>query len=340
MTNGVGSTVSAPPVWLLRAGHKGRYATDFILNGVAAIGWPAVGDLRGRERRELIAAVKEHYGEKGASGTAGMLWRFANEIVPGDLVLTPDPETRELHVGTVTGEYEFRSNPPVEGYPNVRPVDWSRQFSRDDLPKRILYQLGSLLTVSQPSAQAELRAFLAATSLDGTGEAAIEASTEDDPTGAVDLYEELRSQTGELVRAKIADLDAYQTQDLFAGILRSMGYFTQVAPEGKDGGVDIVASRDALGVEPPIVKVQVKARPTSRSGPSEIRELAGLLGPQDERGIFVSTGGYTRDAENDAKVARISLIGMDRLVELLLENYAKLDQDTKSLVPLRRVYVP
>lgn len=77
-----------------------------------------------------------------------------------------------------------------------------------------------------------------------------------------------------------------------------MGYFTQVAPEGKDGGVDIVASRDALGVEPPIVKVQVKARPTSRSGPSEIRELAGLLGPQDERGILVSTGGYTRDAES------------------------------------------
>ncbi|MGH2912454.1 MAG: hypothetical protein ACRDJ3_08255, partial [Solirubrobacteraceae bacterium] len=62
MTNGLGSTVSAPPVWLLRAGHKGRYATDFILNGVAAIGWPAVGDLRGRERRELIAAVKECYG--------------------------------------------------------------------------------------------------------------------------------------------------------------------------------------------------------------------------------------------------------------------------------------
>ena len=69
-------------------------------------------------------------------------------------------------------------------------------------------------------------------------------------------------------------------------------------------------------------------------------KLAGLLGPQDERGLFVSTGGYTRDAENDAKVARIGLLGMYRLVELLLENYEKLDQDTKSLVPLRRIYVP
>jgi predicted Mrr-cat superfamily restriction endonuclease len=146
---------NASPVWLLRAGRRGRYATDFVSNGIAAIGWPAVGDLSGRSRQQLVAAVKEHYGEKAASGTGGMLWRFANEISVGDLVLTPDPETRELHAGTVTGDYEFRADPPVEDYPNVRRVEWTRQFSRDDLPKRILYQLGSLLTVSQPSAQAE-----------------------------------------------------------------------------------------------------------------------------------------------------------------------------------------
>lgn len=331
----------SPPVWLLRAGRRGRYATDFLSNDIAAIGWPAVGDLGGRDRQEIVEAVKQHYGEKGASGTGGMLYRFANEIQPGDLVLTPDPETREIHAGRIAGPYEFWPVPPIESYPNIRKVEWARQFSRDDLPKRILYQLGSLLTVSQPSAQDQLRAFLTGAAMPAdTEEDTVEGATEDDPGGGVELYEELRSQTGELIRAKIADLDGYQTQDLVAGILGSMGYFTQVAPEGKDGGVDIVASRDALGVEPPVIKVQVKARPNIRSNPSEVRELAGLLAPQDERGIFVSTGGFTRDAENDAKVSRIGLVGMDRLVELLLESYEKLDQDTKALVPLRRVYVP
>lgn len=333
--------VAPSPVWLLRAGRKGRYATDFVSNDIAAIGWPAVGDLTGKSREQIVDLVKQHYGEKGAAGTGGMLYRFANEIQLDDLVLTPDPETREIHAGRIAGPYEFRADPPVEGYPNIRKVAWTRQFSRDDLPKRILYQLGSLLTVSQPSAQDELRAFLegaplAVSPTDDT----VEGGSEDDPSGGIELFEELRSQTGELIRAKVARLDGYQTQDLFAGILRSMGYFTQVAPEGKDGGVDIVASHDALGVEPPIIKVQVKARPNTRSNPSEVRELAGLLAPQDERGIFVSTGGFTRDAENDAKVARIGLVGMDRLVELLLESYETLDQDTKALVPLRRVYVP
>jgi restriction system protein len=234
-TTGQSSEASAR-VWLLRAGRGGRFATDFVAAGITAIGWDAVGDLRGRSRGELVAAVTEQWGEKGASGTAGMLWRFTNEIKVGDLVLTPDPETRELHAGRITGDYEFRPDPPVEGYPNVRAVEWFTNFSRDALPKRILYQLGSLLTVSQPSAQSDLRAFLTGEQVDEIDEQG-EVGAEDDGSGDVELYEELRARTGELIRARIAELDGYQTQDLVAGILRSMGYYTQVAPEGMEGGV-------------------------------------------------------------------------------------------------------
>jgi len=329
-------------VWLLRAGRRGRYATDFEAAGITAIGWPDVGDLSGRDRGEIVAAVKHHYGDKGAAGTGGMLYRFANEIAVGDWALMPDSETREIHAGRVTGDYEYRADPPVTDYPNIRAVAWDQRFSRDELPKRILYQLGSLLTVSQPSGQSDLRSFLEGAEVpdeEGDDDTPVVGGSSDDDEGIVEFYEELRSRTGELIRAKIAQLDGYETQDLFAGILRSMGYYTHVAPEGKDGGVDIIASKDALGVEMPIIKVQVKARPNSSSNPSDVRELAGLVNP-DERGIFVSTGGFTRDAKTDGRLTRVSLIGMDRLVELLLDNYERLDQDTKSLVPLRRVYVP
>jgi restriction system protein len=336
-------TTPAAPVWLLRAGRRGRYATDFVDAGAIAIGWGAVGDLAGRDRQDLVQAVRNDYGDnKAAPGIGGMLYRFANEIQIGDWILTPDSETRELHAGRVTGGYEFRADPLVEDFPHTHTVSWERVFSRDELSKRILYQLGSLLTVSKPSAQDALRAFLDGTPLPESeaDDSADAAASADDSTNTIELYEDLRARTGELIARQVADLDGYETQDLFAGILRTMGYYTQVAPEGKDGGVDILASKDALGVEPPILKVQVKARPTTRSSPQDIRALAGLVTPPDERGIFVSTGGFTRDAETDARVVRINTVGMDRLVELLLETYEQLDQDTRSLVPLRRLYVP
>jgi restriction system protein len=325
-----------PTVWLIRAGSRGRYAADFVEHGLVAIGWEAVGSAAGRERANLLAAVRSAYGDKGAPGIAGMLYRFANDVRLDDFVITPDSETRELHIGRVRGDYEFQPNGPIVHYPHTRHVGWTLAFSRDELPKRILYQLGSLLTVSTPSSQDQLLGYL-------VGEPSPVAADElvvEDVVEAEPLYDELRAQTSELIQAQVAALDAYETQDLVAGILRALGYHTRTSPEGPDGGIDVVASRDALGLEPPIIKVQVKARPTTHSKPEEIRALAGLVTPPEERGVFVSTGGFTRDAANDARVTRITLIGMDRLAELLIENYDRLDQDTRSLVPLRRLWVP
>ena len=335
------------PVWLIRAGRGGRYASEFTDRKLVAIGWPAIGDLAGRDRADLTAAMRSAYGEKGAAGNAGMLFRFANELKPGDFVLTPDPQTREIHAGRVEGPYEFAPAAALSEQPNVRSVRWERTFSRDALPKRILYQLGSLLTLSQPSSQEALRSFLLGDTNSGSpgtsnsivADAATVIDAEDDTAESVPLYEELRAQTSELIRRQVAGLDGYETQDLVAGVLRAIGYRTQVATEGADGGIDVVASKDALGVDGPVVKVQVKARPNTRSPASDVRALSGLVAT-DERGVFVSTGGFTRDAEADARVMRITLIGMDRLVELLIEYYDRLDQDTASLVPLRRVWVP
>src|SRR4051812_5034106 len=135
-----------PAVWLVRAGRRGRYASDFVAKNLVAIGWAAIGPLNGRDRQDLVAAVRSEYGDKGAPGNAGMLFRFANEIAVGDYVLTPDAETRELHAGRIAGDYRFDPQALLPDYPHVRGVEWTRTFNRDALPKRILYQLGTLLT--------------------------------------------------------------------------------------------------------------------------------------------------------------------------------------------------
>jgi hypothetical protein len=186
-TAGAAVDVGDATVWLIRAGSGGRFASEFVGQGIAAIGWPEVGDLSGRDRADLTTAVSEAYEDTSAGTVAGQLYRFANELAVGDLVVTPDSQTRELHVGRVTGAYEFRDHAPIEGHPNTVRVEWIDQFSRDELPRRVLYKLGALMTVSTPSAQEHLRTLLLDPSARQGGPVAASSET-DDETPVEDLY--------------------------------------------------------------------------------------------------------------------------------------------------------
>ena len=112
-------------------------------------------------------------------------------------------------------------------------------------------------------------------------------------------FEEVEQIALEGLEQYINKLNAYEFQDLVATLLRGMGYYTPfVAPRGKDGGVDIMAYRDPLGTESPRIQVQVKHR-SSAVSVAEVRQLMGLLQKEGDVGIFVSTGGFTPDANRE-----------------------------------------
>jgi len=125
-------------------------------------------------------------------------------------------------------------------------------------------------------------------------------------------------------------------QELVAGLLRAMGYKTRVSPAGPDRGKDIVASPDGFGFESP----RIEHREGSMGAP-DIRSFLGGRHPQD-KGLYVSTGGFSKDAYYEAERANIplSLMTIDELVETLVEHYDKLDSETQQLVPLKRIYWP
>ena len=118
-----------------------------------------------------------------------------------------------------------------------------------------------------------------------------------------------------------------------------MGYNTRVSPEGPDGGVDILAHKDELGFEPPIIKVQVKST-EGNIGDPEISQLYGKVGP-NQFGLFVNLGGYTSQAKNFARnTSNLRLIDGTELVELIQKFYNKLDSKYKGLIPLKMVFIP
>lgn len=153
----------------------------------------------------------------------------------------------------------------------------------------------------------------------------------------------------ELLEAEAADgiinyinqKNPYEFQELVAALLRAMGYFTDfIAERGKDGGIDIIAYQDVLGIQRPRIKVQVKHYPKNPISVDTVRSLKGLLNSGEEVGLFVTSGSFTSESKKFAREANvhIKLIDGNELIELWQENYNKLSDDDKYNLPLKAIY--
>ena len=58
-------------------------------------------------------------------------------------------------------------------------------------------------------------------------------------------------------------------------------------------------------------------------------------------GLFVTTGRFTKDAHDEARIQerrKITLIDRERLVELWIEYMDRLSEDARQLLPLKPIY--
>jgi restriction system protein len=72
----------------------------------------------------------------------------------------------------------------------------------------------------------------------------------------------------------------------------------------------------------------------------EIRELEGLLRRDDDIGLLVSSGGFTSDAEREARASHkhIELMDLSRFVGLWQEHYDKLRESGRTMLPLVKIF--
>ena len=168
-----------------------------------------------------------------------------------------------------------------------------------------------------------------------------EVSPADDEVPTATLLEEAEESRVERDRA-VPRRDAAHTSSRMSSrdLVEAMGYYIAwVAPPGPDQGIDIIASTDPLGAKGPRIKVQVK-RHQSRVTVDGIRAFMAVLGANDI-GLFVNTGGFTRDAEREARTQetrRITLLDAQALFELWVEHYGALDESARQRFPLRPVH--
>jgi restriction system protein len=329
-----------PVIWGIHGGKTGDADTLFLSKGYIAIGWADAGDLsKVADREAFKVLVAKTWPDRAKQKplwvvTAGsQMFRFIKVMKTGDLVAYPSKQDRKIHLGRVESDYQY--DPSLDpGYPNLRKVKWLDAAPRTHFSQGALYEIGSALSLFQIKNYADEYRSVA----EGKTVAQVASAKEDSSIVAVkqDVEETTRDF---IVKALAQETKGHPFATFVAHVLNTMGYRTRVSPEGTDGGIDIVAHRDELGFEPPIVKVQVKST-EGKVGDPEVSALYGKVG-SSEFGLVVTLGYFTPQAITFARnKSNLRLIDGDDLVELILEHYEQLDSKYKAMVPLKRVYVP
>ncbi len=320
-------------MWMVRAGEGGYQFDVFRSKNIVAIGWET-GDLSNistlEDIKKILKGKYPTYNSGRLNITAGQIHRFRSDFKEGDNVVTYDSGRRIYLIGEITGDYIYDTK--ISNYFHTRKVKWLGEVSRDKLSTASRNTLGAISTIFEvPDVTKEEIMKL----LKGKEPTKDEESEKEE---SEELRDDIATKAREFIKDRISKLDWDELQELVAGVLRGMGYKTQVSPKGPDRGVDIRASPDGLGLEEPRIFVQVKQ--SGQMSTDAVKSfMAGLRGG---KGLYVSTGGFSKDAKGEAERSNtpLTLIDLDMLVELIVQYYDNFDAQTKTLIPLVKIYWP
>lgn len=325
--------------WMIRAGRGGVYAADWLERGIVGIGWDFGGaDIAGMNREKIRAAYAAAHpseSKQKVAANVGQIYRFAHCMAQGSTVVMYDPAERLYHIGVIDGPCKPTSE--SESLTYTRTVKWGKTALRDALSPASKNSLGGIQTIFAVSDEvmSDLEAAGSKPACNDSSADADDNATNDEETLAATYDNGI-----ELIKDRVNQLDLEDMERLVAGMLKAMGYCARVMPKGPDGGRDVVASPDALGLESPRIVAEVKHRKGAMGAPA-VRSFIGGLRAGD-RGLYVSTGGFTKEARYEADRANVPvrLLDLDAFVRHYVDIYDKANDDTRSILPLTRIWWP
>ncbi|MGK2910820.1 MAG: restriction endonuclease [Sphingobium sp.] len=336
-------------LWVVHISNNEDIALRAQKEGFICIGWTRLGNLTMLDTRDMMkAAYKVAFpdaGDGAVRASYGQPFRFAHEMAVGDPVVYPIKDSRELLIGKIVGPYRWADDDRQlfeNDYCNLRRVEWLKQVQRVAFTQDALHSFGAFTSVSTSSDYLEeVNAVLNLDVPEPTAPKIVDPVSGTNPidSGAskVNLAERAVEETKDFLLRQWSRT-AQRFEVVVAAVFRAMGYSADVQQGTHDLGVDVIAHPDPLGVQPPLLKIQVKSG-TGKTDAKTVKELRGLLNT-GEKGVLVSLGGFSIDArhvqQNDANLI---LVDFDRFVSLFLAHYEKLDAEMRIRFPLRSVYI-
>lgn len=341
-------------IWLVRAGSAGQFEQKFIAEKKIYLTWDSLScDLAVMtERKQLIDVLNQNDPDakpKKLLNHASQIWPFAHSMNIGDWVVLPSKSQPVIHIGKITGNYQFNANGP-DPYYHWRSIDWfAMDVPRSHFSQDLLYSFGAFMTVcriTRNNAVERIQAMAKNGWQPESINAVLQASNNENnqldiATDAqqygTDLEFTAKQQVVSLIEAKFK---GHNLTRLISAILEAQGYTTWQSPEGADGGADILASNGVMGFGEQSICVEVKSGVGTVDRPTVDKLLGAMSKFNSEHGLFVAWGGYKQNVQKELAVSfyRLRLWTQDDVLEQLFACYDKLDDEIRAELPLKRVW--
>ncbi len=111
--------------WMYAPGEQAKYWDQYYDEGIMGIGWSKMGNLKAyTDNKKTRNKLSQLYGNHSShKQDACMLYNFAFDIKPGDIVFAKKGRGIIVGRGIVTSDYIFDENRTEQ--PNIRKVNWT-----------------------------------------------------------------------------------------------------------------------------------------------------------------------------------------------------------------------
>lgn len=147
-------------VWVIRGGEEHNLVDTLVAEGVIGLHYPDVTDGRTVDQYDVTERLKAR-GWTNPETRAELFQQFVHQVAAGHAVVMPDPSRREVVIGLVDGDYEFRYDLDPDDHRHRRPVRWLARHGTDLLPEShrdLTRQRAALAERTSPSLLAHVEA--------------------------------------------------------------------------------------------------------------------------------------------------------------------------------------
>lgn len=324
-------------IWVVRGGKFGEYENRFLNEDKVYLtrdGFKT--DLNKiSEQAGLRTVLDDFYPTQPSSKLSSwsdQIWDFAHTVQQKDWVVLPSKLSPVLHVGEITGGYNYEKT-GTDPYYHSREIKWiEKDIPRGYFPTEILYQLGGFKDVFNVDGVEKVFHTMADNDW---------APTKDDDAGyeqmneLVALLQEIsRDQIAQLIRTKFK---GHRLAKLVKAIMEAKGYTTHMGSSDESGSdLDILAAKGGMGFDNDSrICIQVRADDVP------VSTLDKFLGTMNDvganYGLLVAWGGFKSNVEQERsnEFFKVRLWNQNDLIDQVLSHYEELDNYIIGEIPLK-----